>query len=94
MMIRKQSPDTLHFLFGFIMAVLFYAPCFTMQFVCTLPKAPGLPGGRLSGTAFQAKRQNMKKTVSTLFTILMRNVLILKIFCVHQRGKRLFPASV
>jgi len=24
------------------MAVLFYAPCFTMQFVCTLPKAPVL----------------------------------------------------
>ena len=30
------------FVFEFIMAVLFYTPCFTMQFVCTLPKAPGL----------------------------------------------------
>ena len=29
-MIRKQSPDTLRFLFGFIMAVLFYTLFFTI----------------------------------------------------------------
>ena len=28
------------------------------------------------------------------FTILMRNVLILKTFCVHQRGKRPFDTHI
>ena len=43
-------------------AVLFYAPCFTMQFVCTLPKAPGLPGGRLSGTVLSSQITKHEKT--------------------------------
>jgi hypothetical protein len=59
----------------------------------------------LSEKLSQAKIQNIKKQKESnenlppslylcFFTILMRNVLILKTFCVHQRGKRLFPASV
>ena len=70
-----------------------------------IAKSSWLAGGRLSGTVLQAKRQNTKKQKHCngskfpslclcFFTILMRNVLILKTFCVHQRGKRLFPASV
>ena len=77
----------------------------SMAFICTFTQTSWLAGGRLSGTVLQAKRQNTKKQrhcngskfpslCLCFFTILMRNVLILKIFCVHQRGKRLFPASV
>ena len=50
--------------------------------------------GSLKRNSLSSQKAEHEKTVSTLFTILMRNVLILKIFCVHQRGKRLFPASV
>ena len=50
--------------------------------------------GALKRNSLSSQKAEHEKTVSTLFTILMRNVLILKTFCVHQRGKRLFPASV
>ena len=43
------------------MAVLFYALFFTIPFVCTLLKAPGLPGGAQAEQSFQAKLQNTKK---------------------------------
>ena len=48
----------------------------------------------LKRNSLSSQKAEHEKTASTLFTILMRNFLILKTFCVHQRGKRLFPASV
>ena len=50
--------------------------------------------GALKRNSLSSQKAEHEKTVSTLFTILMRNVLILKTFCVRQRGKRLFHASV
>ena len=151
MMIRKQSPDTLRFLFGslaVLAALRLNSPlrgsdsgslgrqhrkphdgslatvraiCFRIHHGCIILRTMFYNAVRLhiaksswpaSGSLkrnspSQAKLQNTKKQKYTVtvvnlppslclcfFTILMRNVLILKTFCVYQRGKRLFPASV
>ena len=57
-MIRKQSHDgslaTVRVIvFEFIMAVLFYALCFTMRFCLHIAKSYWPARGRLSGKLFQ-----------------------------------------
>ena len=96
--------------FEFIMAVLFYALCFTMRFRLHIAKSSWLAGGVLKRNSpfrpnYKTRKNrdtvtvvNFRHCASVFFVLytrkLMRKALVLKPVCVHWRCGRLFPASV